>query len=391
MKTLIVSRLTARFISAGHPWVRVDRFTRGLEALAPGDAVTLVDDTGRGLASAIADPANEICARVYHRQPGKSFDVAAAIARAWTKRDALHADADAEAGSDCYRVVHGEGDFLPGLRVERHADVLIAVVFCDAIAAHLPAIITALGHCLPNARILIKDHRDDLRRRDVAVRWADGSTVDPDLTVIGRELGVRYPLRPCAGLATGLYVDQRATRAWLRQFAPGARVLNLFAYTGAFSLSLLHAGAATAVDVDLGAPALARASEAAQLNGVANRHRIIHADCRRFLTDSTDLFDIAICDPPTAAQGGDGWIVRRDYPDLLRLLLPRLAPGGLLIACCNTLGGKAFALDTAVSDAANGLRLTPVPAPQLGIDLPQLKGFQEGLPYRLLAVRVEEK
>jgi 23S rRNA (cytosine1962-C5)-methyltransferase len=371
--------------------VRPDRFTRGLEGLRAGEAVTLVDEDGRDYGTALADPEAEVCARVFHRKAGAVFDPAAAIVRAWERRASLHADPD----TDCYRLVHGEADFLPGLRVERYASVLVVVALAPCIVPSLDAVCAALHGLRPEATIVVREHLDDLRRAEVATRlWRpEGSSAvgvpDADTVVIGKELGCRYPLRPCAGLATGLYVDQRATRAWLRPLAKGKRVLNLFAYTGAFSVSLLAAGAAAATDVDLSAPALARAVEAAALNEVAERHRAVTADCRKFLAASRDDFDLVIIDPPTAAQGGDGWVARRDYPDLLRLAWARLAPGGLLVACVNTVGGKSFALDEALAQAARqaGVRMAPVVAPGPAVDVPQLKGFPEGRPFRLAAAR----
>jgi 23S rRNA (cytosine1962-C5)-methyltransferase len=385
MPTLQVSRTTAHFISDGHPWVRPDRFTRGLETLQTGEPVTLVDEGGRRLASALADPAHEICARVYHRRPDMPFVPAQALTRAWERRAALHADPD----TDCYRVVHGEADFLPGLRVERYGPVFVVMVLADCASPYADALCASLQGRLPDAVIVRREHRDDLRREEVSSRRHGGGALDPEAVVIGRELGVRYPLRPFAGLATGLYVDQRATRVWLRPQAAGKRVLNLFAYTGAFSLALLAAGAAHATDVDLAAPALARASEAAALNGLAGRHAVVQSDCRRFLTGGGEAFDLILCDPPTAAQGGDGWILRRDYPEILRLACARLAPGGLLVACCNTVGGKPFPLGTVLRDAgaAAGVTLAEAPGPHLGDDIPLLKGFPEGRPYRLMAVR----
>jgi 23S rRNA (cytosine1962-C5)-methyltransferase len=385
MRTLTVSRTTARFIADGHPWVRPDRFTRGLEALQTGEPVTLIDEGGKRLASALADPANEICARVYHRRPDMPFIPGQALTRAWDKRAALHADPQ----TDCYRVVHGEADFLPGLRVERYASVFVVLVLADCATPYVDELCRSLQRRVPEAVVVRRDHRSDLRREDVTSRRFGGGDLDPETVVIGSELGVRYPLRPFAGLATGIYVDQRATRAWLMPQAAGARVLNLFAYTGAFSLALLKAGAASAIDVDLAGPALARASEAATLNGVADRHAIHQGDCRKYLTGTTQEFDLIVCDPPTAAQGGDGWILRRDYPEVLRAAFTRLAPGGMLVACCNTLGGKPFPLADIVAEAARGAAgpIAEVPIPALGEDIPLLGRFPEGRPYRLVAVR----
>ena len=385
MRTLTVSRTTARFIADGHPWVRPDRFTRGLEVLHTGEPVTLIDEGGKRLASALADPTNEICARVYHRRPDMPFVPAQALSRAWDRRAALHHDAH----TDCYRVVHGEGDFLPGLRVERYASVFVVLVLADCATPYVDEICRSLQRRVPEAVIVRRDHRSDLRREDVTSRRFGGGALDPEAVVIGRELGVSYPLRPFAGLATGIYVDQRATRAWLMPQAAGKRVLNLFAYTGAFSLALLQAGAASALDVDLAGPALARATETAVLNGVASRHAIHQGDCRKFLSATTDAFDLIICDPPTAAQGGDGWILRRDYPEVLRAACARLAPDGLLVACCNTLGGKPFPLTEVVRDAATAAAINAqdVAVPALGEDLPTLAGFPEGRPFRLVALR----
>jgi len=385
MRTLTVSRTTARFIADGHPWVRPDRFTRGLETLQTGEPVTLIDEGGKRLASALADPANEVCARVYHRRPDMPFVPAQALTRAWDKRAALHTNPE----TDCYRVVHGEGDFLPGLRVERYASVFVVLVLADCATPYVDEICRSLQRRVPDAIVVRRDHRSDLRREDVTSRRYGGGELDPEAIVIGRELGVKYPLRPYSGLATGIYVDQRATRAWLMPQVAGKRVLNLFAYTGAFSLALLTVNAAAAVDVDVAGPALARAAEAAVLNGVADRHAIHQGDCRKYLTATTDTFDLIICDPPTAAQGGDGWILRRDYPEVLRAASARLAPGGMLVACCNTIGGKPFPLADVVGEAtrAAGITTTEVAVPALGEDLPTLSGFPEGRPFRLAAVR----
>ena len=386
-KRLAVSRATAGFISRGHPWVRPDRFTRGLERLHAGDAVDLVDERGVALASALADPAAEVCARVFHRLPGKKFDAAAAIQRAWERRADLHAAAQS-GQTTCYRVVHGEADYLPGLRVERYADVMVVVVLAECLTPHLDALCRALLGCLPTATVVVRDHRDDLRVRETASwRWLpDGKkeVLDPQAMVIGHELGVPVAIRPYAGLATGIYVDQRPTRAWLRPQVAGKSVLNLFAYTGLFSTSLLHAGATSALDVDLSAPALAQAAENAQLAGVASRHRTEHGECRKVLTALDQTFDRIIVDPPTSAQGEGGWILRRDYPEVLRLAWAKLAPGGMLLACCNTLHGKTLGVAEALAAACPDGRSIPTPA--LGDDVPQMKGFPEGRPYQLAAV-----
>lgn len=341
--------------------------------------MTLVDERGQGLASALIDRQHaSICARVYHRRPGMAFDVEAAFDRAWQRRAALLADPT----TDAYRLVHGEGDFVPGLRVERYGPVVVLVAFAATILPHLPAVAAAVQARLPEAVVVIREHLDDLRRSPVRSSASDGRPLDPQQNVACCELGVPWQAQPFGGLATGLYVDQRPTRAWLRQRCDGARVLNLFAYTGLFSISLLQAGAAAAVDVDLAAPALAVAQAQAQAIGVANRHRVVQADCRAALQADTDEYDIIIIDPPTAARGGSGWVGRRDYPQLLRLILPHLAAGGLVVAISNS-QAKPVDLPRLFREVAP--RLQPETGPSLGEDIPQLRGFPEGRPYRLVA------
>jgi len=373
-----VGRESAGFVQRGHPWIRPDRFTRGLERLRTGDVVHLVDEHGRTVATALADPGAAVCARVVP----DGWDPAAAARAAWARRTPLHADPD----TDCYRVVHGEADGLPGLRIERLGSCLNAIVTAACILPHLDA---ALGALAGHGRIIVHEHLADLRREGVRTReWRPGAPsassagAMAELVVPGRELGVTYPLRPAAGLACGLYVDQRATRAWLRRRASGLRVLNLFAYTGAFSLSLLAAGAAEATDVDLSQPALDRAAEAAALNHLAG-HRTVKRDARAFLNADAGLYDRVIIDPPTSAQGGDGWVARRDYPELLRLAWRHVAPGGLLLAVSNSVG-KPFPLRETLRAACPGGK--PVDGPDLGEDVPQLPGFPEGRPFRLAGV-----
>lgn len=374
MKDLQIGRESAGFVTRGHPWIRPDRFTRGLDRLRPGDLVRLTDERGRAIATALADPGAAICARVVP----DGWDAATAARQAWRRRATLHADPD----TDCYRVVHGEADGLPGLRVERYADHLVAVVTATCIAPWLDAALGALAAELPGGRVIVHEHLADLRRAEVRSRaWPTGAPPGDDV-VAGREFGVRYPLRPAQGIASGLYVDQRANRAWLCRRARDARVLNLFSYTGAFSLSLLAAGAASATDVDLSQPALARASETATGNGLVG-HRTVRSDARAFCATDQELYDLIVIDPPTSAQGGQGWVARRDYPELLHLAWRRLSPGGLLLATSNTLG-KAFALHQALREACPDGRV--LEAPPLGEDIPVTSGFPEGRPFRAAAV-----
>lgn len=387
MRQLTVSRSSSRFLQQGHPWIRVDRFTRGLDALRSGEAVTLVDERGKPLGSALADPEQEICARVYHQAAGKSFDCSAALERAVARRQKLIDDSE----TDCYRLVHGEADFLPGLRIEALGPSLVISLRAPCIAAYRQDIIDYCQRRFPDLRIIVKEQFDDLRKHPLRISDAAGETIDPDWECRGRELGTEVCLFPAQGLATGIYVDQRATRQFLRQHCTNKRVANAFAYTGLFAINLLQAGAGSAIDIDIAAPALAVAQRNAAINKVSDRHQMHVGDAIAYFQETQNQFDIIILDPPTAAHGkgkqkgkNDGqWILRRDYPHLLTAAIERLDDGGMLVACCNTLGSKKqFDLQRHLRQAFPALRILDNPA--LGSDIPQRKGFPEGRPYQLL-------
>ncbi len=378
---LRIGRQSAGFIARGHPWLRPDRFTGPRNHLHSGQAVTLVDERGWPLASALFDASAAVAARIYERRPHRPFQPEAAVDAAWQRRAALHKDPD----TDCYRLIHGEADSLPGLVVERYAGVLVATWRSPAILAWRGAISTALRRHW-DGLIVHREHLDDLRRRPPRLSFDGPAPSDPDWTIEGRELGVICRIQAASALATGLYIDQRGTRQWLRQRCQGARVLNLFAYSGLFSVSLLCAGATQAVDVDISAPALALASANAQRNGVADRHQTVREDVLGFVRNlpADHCYDCIICDPPTAARGRQGWVAARDCPQLISALLPHLAPGGLLLLTSNQLGRQH---DPARLLAAHPDLSIEKPGPQLAADLPQLPGFPEGRPFRLGVAR----
>ncbi len=384
MKTLTVSRSTARFIKLGHPWVRIDKFTKGLAALKTGDVVTLIDEHKRGIASALADPEQDICARVFHKLPQKHLHIHDALDRAKLRRQELIDDAD----TNCFRLIHGESDFLPGLRIEQMGTYLVILLRAPCIKVYLDQILTWCQKQFPQAQLAIKEQMDDLRRNPLRSYDAHRQALINDTEIIAKERGVQVICQPCDDLATGVYVDQRATRDFLRSRCQGKDIANAFAYTGLFSSALLRAGAASAVDIDISAPALALAERNAQLNEVADKHEISVSDSIVYFKNCGRSFDIIILDPPTAAHGKNknAWVLRRDYPHLLKAALACLRPNGLIVACCNTLGSKKqFKLRSHIEEMHSQLSILENPA--IGADIPSLKGFPESRPYELVIAK----
>ncbi len=154
------------------------------------------------------------------------------------------------------------------------------------------------------------------------------------------EQGLRFIVNLSDYVDTGLFLDHRQTRAMVRQRAAGQRVLNLFCYTGAFTVYAAAGGAASTLSVDLSHNYLDWAKRNLELNGLADpaRHRFLRADVLPFLRTCRERFDLIVADPPTFSNSKStesDWEVLRDHVELLTLLLGVLAPGGMIFFSTN--------------------------------------------------------
>ena len=401
LRSLKISRASARILRSGHPWVLPDRDTGDLRRFQAGDQAVLVDPAGEAVGVALIEPDARICARLLalkRTRPITDADVHQRVERAIRKRQALLDDPD----TDCLRLLHGEADGLPGLVVDQWAELRLATRATVAISPLAVAAYAALDELVGAADLYEKDHLQDLRRRgrgqegDVLPgRWIRGRAVRDPLIV--REDGLQYRVTPLDGLTTGLYPDQRDNRRRLNErLPPGARVLNLFAHTGAFSVSAAAAGAARAVSVDLSPIYCAWTRENLQRNGLdAEQHPAIAAASDAFLAETDEQFDVVILDPPAFARGrrgSRGWNAKRDYRGLVTACGRVIGPdGGWLLAIINLKGVKPGWLR---KEAEAGLRaagrsvgaVIDAPPP---VDVPRRKGFPEGTAFRgvLLEIR----
>ncbi len=179
-----------------------------------------------------------------------------------------------------------------------------------------------------------------------------------------RENAVQFGVRLDDGLGTGLYLDQRDNRRWLRDNARGLRVLNTFAYTCGFSVAAAVGGARLTVSIDAAQAALTQARANFALNGLddAKQHDLIRGDVLAWLPKMArrgDQFDIVVLDPPSYAQvDGVRFQAARDYPQLLATALAVLAPGGRVLACINHAGVDARRFDQLLSDGVRLARRT---------------------------------
>jgi 23S rRNA (cytosine1962-C5)-methyltransferase len=334
---------SVRMVELGHPWIIADGYTRRWPTGPAGQVVELSDDTGRFLASALLDPQERIVARVLSReriQLDQAWLAGRIQAAVSLRRD------HAGLGDDTtvYRLVNGEGDGLPGLTVDRYGDYLMVQLYCNGWRPHLKLITKVLQNLLAPAGIYEKARPQKTRELEAVSdskrygRLLAGRPAPGNLEVL--ENGLTFLVSLENGLNTGLFLDQRKNRRDLMTRSAGKLVLNLFAYTGAFSVAAAASGASLVTSVD----ASPGYSEWGKTNFGANRlnpkqHEFIVGDCLEVLAELARRkkhYDIILMDPPSfSTTAKSRFTTRGGTSDLVAATLPLLTDGGLLIASSN--------------------------------------------------------
>ncbi len=371
-RAVIVSAKGAARWQAGHPWIyRTDVYDEPRDA--PG-VVTVTDRRGRHLGQALYSPASEIRLRLLTtgREPIDASWWADRISAAARRRAGIPATA--------YRVVHGEGDGLPSLVLDRYGPYVVAQLLSAGLEQARADVLDAIGSALAPEGILL--------RNDTTVRRHEGLPLDvvpargtiPD-TVAVEEAGIRYLAAPRTGQKTGAFLDQRENRALVGEHTGTGRALDLFTYHGSFALHLARR-AGEVVAVDSSADALARGRENAALNQLTNiTWREANAfDLLRELEQREELFDTIVLDPPAFAKSKQSVLrALAGYKEINLRAMRLVAPGGVLFTCsCSYHVSRAAFLDM-LGDAAHdaGRRLQLLALTGAGRDHPELVNVPE--------------
>lgn len=315
-----------------HPWV----FSRALQD-APRTAgeVEVRSAGGQLLGRGFASPSSSIAARLWRHGDGP---LDAAFVAGLVEAAARLRERFVPPQTDGYRLVHAEGDGLPGLVVDRYANVLSVQATTAGTEAARPLWLPPLRALFPGASIL--------QRNDVSSRHGEGLPLGyeilageaPPARVPFRERGMTFHADLSGGQKTGFFLDQRENRHLVRGLSGGKSVLNLFSYSGAFGVAALAGGASRVTHVDVSAPALELARENHAANGQeTSRVETVAADAFEDLRARVargEAWDVVVTDPPAfAKKTADVDRACRGYKDVNRLALKLLAPGGLLLAC----------------------------------------------------------
>ncbi len=234
--------------------------------------------------------------------------------------------------ADAQRLFHGRGGRFPGcehLALDAFPPVLLLTAFKPLDEVALAAVGQALAARFGGALAWVYQRRGE----GAETRIMAGAVPEPHVVT---EAGTRYLVHLLRGQNHGLFLDMAEGRRWVREHVkPGAKVLNLFAYSCAFSVVALQAGAAEVVNVDMASGALATGRSNHELNGVKAGAKFLAHDIFNSWGKLTrgGPYDLVVCDPPSFQKGS--FVATKDYARLVRRLPALLAPGGQALLCLN--------------------------------------------------------
>lgn len=319
-----------------HPWVFSGAIDRIDEDYKTGDLVKVYSAQNKPLGTGYLNPRSQIAIRMLtfdETEINEKF-FERRIRKAMRLRDRFIPEL-----TDSYRLIHSEGDDLPGLIVDRYADFLVVQFQTAGIERWKPVIISILQKELLIRGIFEKDDTEAREWEGLPQRigklWGD----DPPDYIQIQENGYKFLVDPHQGQKTGFFLDQRENRKLIGTMSHGKRVLNCFSYTGGFSVYAAGGGALETVSVDSSEPALNTAKSNFELNDISlDKNTFLKTDVFQYLRDSRQEFDLIVLDPPAFCKSKQQLQqATRGYKDIMFYALKRLAPGGLLYtASCSS-------------------------------------------------------
>jgi len=392
-----------RAIRGGHPWLFEGSIREQSREGEAGDLAVVFDRKGRFLAVGLYDPDSTLRVRVLQHGKSASIDeqwFEGRLAEAAQRRSPLLALAPGWE-TNGYRLVHGENDGLPGLVIDRYDRTLVLKIYTPAWLPHLGELLPALAKVQPAERVVLRLGRALALRGKAEYGLEDGSVLQGaplDGPVLFRENGLTFEADVVHGQKTGFFFDQRDNRARVQKLARGKAVLNLFAYTGGFSVYAGRGGARSVLSLDSSQPAL----EAAKRNWDRNRadysarasHEILATDAFEQLErieKGGRRFELVIVDPPAFAQEQSQVVqALKSYDRLTQMSLAVVKPGGtLVIASCSSRVDAETFFDTVHRAAIRaGRSLREIERTGHALDHPI--GFREGAYLKCLFAQVGE-
>jgi 23S rRNA (cytosine1962-C5)-methyltransferase len=324
----VTSRGAERWVR-GHPWIFRSEVVHGP---TESGLFPVADPRGRFIGQALYSPRSEIRLRLLERSD-RNIDLAW-----WRDQAAAAAGRRGNIDATAFRIVHGEGDALPSLVVDRYDQWLVVQILSAGLETMRDTIVQALVEALRPSGILLRNDVPVRRREGLGLETLTAhGTVPREIEV--REGSIRYVAAPWTGQKTGAFLDQRPNRVLSGQLMPsGGRALDCFSYHGSFALHLAQK-ASQVLALDSSQEALDRGAANAALNGLENiEWREADAfEALRAMERSREQYDMIVLDPPAFAKSrGSVPDALRGYREINLRSMRLLAPGGVLLtASCS--------------------------------------------------------
>ncbi|MFO1498295.1 MAG: class I SAM-dependent methyltransferase [Verrucomicrobiota bacterium] len=336
---LRVTATAESILRRGHPWLYAESIREQNRPGEVGDLAAIYDRNDRFLAIGLFDPESPLRLRVL--QVGKPTPInrtfwETRLRQALDRRRGL-----SDAGTTGYRCLHGESDGWPGLVLDRYAQTCVVKIYTAAWLPFLTEIASLFQAELSPERLVLRLSRNIHETACRRFQRHDGELLlgaPVTAPLVFQESGLSFEADVLKGQKTGFFLDQRENRRRLEELAAGRTMLNVFSFSGGFSLYAARGGAAAVTDVDISRHALNSAERNFALNASDRRvracpHALIQADAFEWLAQGTSRYDLVVLDPPAFAKKKlERLGALEAYGRLVQAATGRLAEGGLLLA-----------------------------------------------------------
>ena len=362
MYTFTLRRGKAESLKRFHPWVFSGAIDRCDGKPQEGDVVRVVSHEGEMLGYGHCQ-IGSIAVRMltFSEEPVDDAFWQQRLAEAFRMRKALQLSGRED--NNIYRLVHGEGDRLPGLVVDVYGRT--AVMQAHSVGMHVSretiakALVAASKGLIDN--VYYKSETTLPYKADL--HGENGFLIGNDEGNVATENGLRFHIDWLHGQKTGFFVDQRENRALLEHYAPGRNVLNMFCYTGGFSVYALRGGANLVHSVDASSKAIELTRANVELNFPGDqRHEAYTADAFKYLEEAGNNYDLIVLDPPAFAKHRDALRnALKGYTRLNAMAFRKIKPGGILFtfSCSQAVSKEQFrlAVFTAATQSGRHVRI----------------------------------
>ncbi|MGB0582325.1 MAG: class I SAM-dependent methyltransferase [Limisphaerales bacterium] len=328
-----------RAVRQGHPWVYAESIREEHRRGDAGDVAVIYDRNDKFLGAGLYDPFSPLRIRV--AQLGKPASIDAAF---WRERVRLASASRAPLTSSGYRLVNGESDGLPGLVIDRYAEVMVMKLYSAAWLPYFESIAREL-----NGEAVVLRLARNVEQEFADRGYRDGQVIAGELDdaqVVFEENGIRFRSDVKRGQKTGFFLDQRENRKRVGELSKGRSVLNCFSFSGGFSLYAAKGGAKDVADLDISKHALEAATENFRLNpDVECPREMIQANAFDWLDETGASYDLIVLDPPSLAKKeADRENALRGYRRLVSAAIKRLRRRGILVSasCSAHVGAEEF-------------------------------------------------